>query len=186
MSYVRDSGNAHGVGRNAATVTLAGAVVGLLAGAALGVFWWALAPRVSIVVVEEGIRTDGFQPQEYLSSDIAFGALALGAGLLVTIGLVYMRREHLIATLFAALLSAIIGTSLMWFVGTSLGSVNLSDLDLPVSSIVQGPLEVRMNAMFLVWPLTAAAVVSILALSDFLSSWRNPEPQLVHTVPEEH
>jgi len=177
VSGITDEPNEHGVGRNTFTVALAGAVVGLLAGAALGVFWWALAPRVSIVVSEEGIRTDGFQPQEYLASDVAFGALALAAGLFVTVGLVYMRREHLIATLFAALLSGTIGTALMWFVGTSLGSVNLQDLDLPVSSIIDGPLEVRMKAIFLVWPLTAAVVVSILALSDFIASWRHPEPQ---------
>jgi hypothetical protein len=175
MSHVSDTGNAHGIGRNAVTVAVAGAVVGLLAGAALGVFWWALAPRVSVVVSEDGVRADGFQPQEYLASDVAFGALALAAGLFVTIGLVYMRREHLIATLFAALLAAVAGTALMWVVGTSLGSVNLQDLDLPEASIIQGPLEVRMKAIFLVWPLTSTVVISILALSDFLSTWRDPK-----------
>lgn len=167
----------HGIGRNAFTVAAAGAIVGLLAGAALGVMWWALAPRVSIVVSEDGLRPDEFQPQEYLAADIAFGALALVAGLLVTIGLAYMRREHLVATLLAALISSALGTTMMWVVGTRLGSVDLENLDLPAASIVQGPLEVSMPAMFLVWSLTSAVVISVLALSDFLNSWRAREPR---------
>lgn len=165
----------HGIGRNALTVTVAGAIVGVLAGAALGVLWWALAPRVSIVVSENGLRPDGFQPQEYLAADVAFGGLALVAGLLVTVGLTYMRREHLISTLIAALISSVLGTAAMWFVGTRLGSVDLENLDLPAASIVQGPLEVNMPAMFLAWSLSSAIVISVLALSDFLSSMRNRE-----------
>ena len=172
---VEDHG--HGIGRNAFTVALAGAIVGLLAGAALGVMWWALAPRVSVVVSEDGVRPEGFQPQEYLASDIAFGALALIAGLLVTVGLTYMRREHLISTLLAALIASAIGTTTMWFVGTRLGSVDLEDLDLPAASIVQGPLVVNMPAMFLVWSLASAIVISVLALSDFLSSWKARVPR---------
>lgn len=161
--------------RNAVSVALAGVIVGLLAGAALGVLWWALAPRVGVVVTDQGIRADGFQPQEYLAADVAFGALALLAGIFITIGLVYMRRDHVIATLGAALLASAIGTAGMWFVGTRLGTVDLENIDLPESSVIEGPLEVNMPGMFLVWSLTAAVIISVLALSDFLSALRNPE-----------
>ncbi len=164
--------------RNAVSVTGAGAVVGLITGAGLGVLWWALAPRVSVVVSEEGVRTDGFQPQEYLAADIAFGGLALLAGLFVTIGLVYMRREHLVATLGAALLAALVGTSIMWFVGTQLGSVDLETVDLPEPSVIEGPLDIHMPAIFLVWSLTTAVIISVLALSDFLVSWKKSDPKL--------
>ncbi len=163
--------------RNAFSVTGAGVVVGLLTGVALGVLWWALAPRVSVVVSDQGFRANNFQPQEYLASDIAFGALALVAGIFVTTGLVYMRREHLVATLGAALLAAVIGSLGMWFVGTQLGSVDLEQVSLPEPSVIEGPLEVHMPAIFLVWPLTAAVIISVLALSDFLATWRNPGQQ---------
>ena len=161
--------------RNAFSVTGAGVAVGLLTGVALGVLWWALAPRVSVVVNDQGFRADDFQPQEYLASDIAFGALALVAGIFVTVGLVYMRREHLVATLGAALLAAAVGTLGMWFVGTQLGSVDLEKISLPEPSIIEGPLEVHMPAIFLVWPLTAAVIISVLALSDFLAALKRPE-----------
>jgi len=160
-------------GRNALTVAVAGAVVGLLSGAALGVMWWALAPRVSIVVVEGGLKTDGFQPQEYLAADIAFGAIALVAGFFITVGLVYMRRDHLVATLGAALLASVLGTVSMWFVGTRLGSVDLESVSLPDASIIEGPLEVHMSGIFLVWPLTASVIITVMALSDFIHSLRN-------------
>ncbi len=173
--------------RNALSVTGAGVVVGLLTGISLGVLWWALAPRVSIVVSDQGFRADDFQPQEYLASDIAFGALALIAGVFVTTGLVYMRREHLVATLGAALLAAVVGSLGMWFVGTQLGSVDLEQVSLPEPSVIEGPLEVHMPAIFLVWPLTAAVIITVLALSDFLATVRNPGQQsgpVSHQEPE--
>jgi|GEM_PF-301374 len=166
---VIDGSNNHGIGRNALTVAVAGVVVGILSGAALGVVWWALAPTVSIVVNGDTMKTDGFQPQEFIAADIAFGALALLAGLLVTMGLVYMRREHLVSTLFAALLASAFGTFFMWLVGTRLGMVDLEHLNVPDSTVVEGPLEIHMLAIYLVWPIAAGFVISILALSDFLS-----------------
>lgn len=163
--------------RNAISVVGAGVAVGLLTGAALGVLWWALAPRVSVVVSDEGFRADGFQPQEYLASDIAFGALSLVAGIFVTIGLVYMRREHLLATLGAAMLASLIGTAGMWFVGTRLGSVDLAQVNLPKPTVIEGPLLVNMPAIYLVWPLTTAVIISFLALSDFLFVMRGTVPK---------
>jgi hypothetical protein len=180
MSHVSDSEQIQShprKSRNALSVTGAGVAVGLITGAALGVLWWALAPRVSVVVSDEGLRTDGFQPQEYLASDIAFGALALVAGMFVTVGLIYMRREHLVATLGAAILASAVGTAAMWLVGTQLGSVDLETVDLPEPSVIEGPLEIHMPAIFLVWPLTAAVIVSALSLSDFIVNWRQSDPK---------
>lgn len=159
--------------RNTVSVIAAGGVMGVIVGAALGVFWWALAPRVSIVVTPEGVRTDGFQPQEYLSADISFGALALAAGVFVTVGLIYMRRDHLLSSLVAAQISAVIGTAVMFISGTYLGSVDLENLPNVNDVVVEGPLEITMPAILLMWPLGAAIVVSILALGDFLGDLRN-------------
>lgn len=149
----------------------AGAIVGLVSGAALGVVWSALAPRVPLVVAPESASPQGFQPEEYLASDIAFGVLGLVAGVAVTIGLAYMRREHLLSVLIAALLASGLGTVAMWFVGTRLGSVDIEGLQATTTSeiIVDAPLTVSLPAVYLMWSVAAALIVTILALSDWLS-----------------
>ena len=160
--------------RRTTAVIAAGLVVGLVGGAALGVVWWRLAPRVPVVVDPGRFQPGGFQPEGYLAADIAFGALALLAGIAVTVGLARMRREHLVSVLVAALLAAAVGTAAMWFVGTKLGSVDIEGLSATTEAqvIVDGPLTVTMPAMFLIWPITAAVVVTILSLTDWMSGNR--------------
>lgn len=162
------------VQRRASAVILAGLIVGAISGAALGVLWSALAPRVPIVVQEGAAVPDSFQPEEYFASDVAFGVLALVAGIAIAIGLAYMRREHLLSVLIAALLSSAVGTTAMWFVGTRLGSVDIEGLEATTEPVVMdGPLEVSLGAMFLMWPLASAAVITVLALSDWISEVRS-------------
>ena len=162
------------VQRRASAVILAGLIVGAISGAALGVLWSALAPRVPIVVQEGAAVPDSFQPEEYFASDVAFGVLALVAGIAIAIGLAYMRREHLLSVLIAALLSSAVGTTAMWFVGTRLGSVDIEGLEATTEPVVMdGPLEVSLGAMFLMWPLASAAVITVLALSDWVSEVRS-------------
>ncbi len=160
--------------RKASAVIVAGAIVGLLAGAGLGVMWAALAPRVPVVIGPGVSYPQGFEPEGYLAADLAFGALALVAGVLVTIGLASMRREHLFSVLVAGLLAGALGTAAMWFVGTRLGSVDIDGLVATTSEelVVDAPLEVTLAGMYLMWPLAASAVVTVLALSDWLSARR--------------
>jgi hypothetical protein len=162
------------VQRRASAVIVAGLIVGVISGAALGVVWAALAPRVPLVVQGGAAVPDSFQPEEYFASDVAFGALTLVAGIAIAIGLAYMRREHLFSVLVAALLSAGVGTAAMWFVGTRLGSVDIEGLEATTEPVVMdGPLEVSLGAMFLMWPLASAAVITVLALSDWISELRS-------------
>lgn len=161
------------VQRRASAVIAAGLIVGAVSGAALGVVWAALAPRVPMVVREGAAVPDGYQPEEFFASDIAFGVLGLVAGVAIAIGLAYMRREHLLSVLVAALLSAGLGTWAMWLVGTRLGSVDIEGLEATTQPVVMdGPLEVSLGAMFLMWPLASAAVITVLALSDWISEVR--------------
>ena len=111
--------------RKASAVIVAGLVVGLVSGLALGVVWWRLAPRVPLVVRPGDSFPQGYQPEGYLASEAAFGALALIAGVAITIGLANMRRDRLLSVLIAGLLSGVVGTAAMWFVGTRLGSVDI-------------------------------------------------------------
>jgi hypothetical protein len=62
----------------------------------------------------------------------------------------------------------------MWFVGTRLGSVDIQGLSATttVDVVVDAPLRVAMPGMFLMWPLASAIVVTILALSDWISEVR--------------
>jgi hypothetical protein len=164
--------------KRASAVIGAGIIMGGLAGAALGVLWWQLAPRVPIVVKGDDVRPDVFQPEGFFAADVAFTALAVVAGLIVTIGLARMRREDLIGVLVAALLAGAIGTFVMWFVGTRLGSVDIEGLIGTTESeiVVDGPLTVSLPAAFVVWPLIAAITVTLLALGDWLSQRRSAPP----------
>ena len=162
------------VERRAGAVISAGVIVGLISGAALGVVWSALAPRVPLVIAPESASPQGFQPEEYLASDIAFGILGLVAGVAVTIGLAYMRREHLLSVLVAALLASGLGTAAMWFVGTRLGSVDIEGLQATTTGeiIVDAPLTVSLPAVYLMWSVAAALIVTVLALSDWITEVR--------------
>ncbi len=158
--------------RKAITVFITGVIAGGLSGAALGVMWWALAPRVSVVITPDRVFPENFQPQEYFAANIAFGAIGATAGVLMAIGLVSMRREHLLASLIAALASAVVGTCAMWWVGSHLGFVDLASLDIPDSTVIDAPLEVTLPAMFLMWSLGSSLVILIMAIGDFLAQQR--------------
>ncbi|MDO9486309.1 MAG: hypothetical protein Q7K25_09650 [Actinomycetota bacterium] len=157
--------------RKASAVIVAGLIFGLVVGAALGVIWWRLAPRVE-VGVESGQLVD-FQPSGFLASDVTFAFLALLAGILVTIGLATMRREHLVSVLVAAVLSGAVGSLAMWWVGHSLGGVEIQGLAGTLNQVIEGPLVLHMPAVALVWPIAAAGVVTVLAFGDWLSGLRN-------------
>jgi hypothetical protein len=161
--------------RRASAVIVAGLVVGLVSGIALGVVWWKLAPRVPLVVRPGVSYPEAFQPEGYLAADAAFGLLAVIAGIAITIGLANMRREHLVSVLGAALLASAVGTAAMWFVGTRLGSVDIEGLSATTTTdvVVDAPLKVSMPGMFLMWAIASAAVVSVLALGDWIVEVRN-------------
>ena len=163
--------------RKALTVFVTGVVAGGLSGAALGVLWWSLAPRVSVVVTPDRVVPEGFQTQEYFSANISFGALGAIAGVLVAIGLVSMRREHLLASLIAAMTSAVVGTWAMWWVGSHLGFVDLANVEVPDSTVLDGPLEVTLPAMLLMWPLGSALVIFVISLGDSLADRKRRRSQ---------
>ncbi len=156
--------------RKASAVIVAGLIFGIVIGLALGVIWWRLAPRVQ-VVVDSGQFVE-FQPTGFLASDVAFAFLAILAGILVTIGLATMRREHLLSVLIAGVLSGVVGSLAMWWVGHSLGGVEIEGLAGTQDQLMDGPLVLHMPAVVMLWPIAAAGVVTVLALGDWLSGLR--------------
>ena len=158
------------------SIVIAGVVSGLLSGAALGVLWWRLAPRATVAVRPDGARPQGYQPEEYLAADVSFVALALVAGLVLTVALAAMRRRPLLGVLVSGLLASAVGTLAMWQVGTRLGSVDIEGLIATTSEefITDAPLEVTMPGVYLVWSISAATVVLVLAIADWLVVRRSP------------
>jgi len=163
--------------RRPAAVVIAGLVVGLVSGAALGVVWSALAPRVPVRITPDSPALRGSLLDHSLASDVTFGVLGLVAGVAIAIGLAYMRREHLFSVLVGALLAGAVGTAAMWFVGTGLGSVDIEGLQATTTGelVIDGPLTVSLPGMFLMWPLASAAIVTVLALSDWLGDFRSSD-----------
>ena len=84
------------------------------------------------------------------------------------------RKYFWIAALLIALLG-FVGTVAMWFVGTRLGSVDIQGLSATTTTdlVVEAPLRVGMPSMFLMWPLGAALVVTVLALGDWIVEVRS-------------
>jgi hypothetical protein len=156
--------------RKASAVVVAGLVTGVVSGAALGVVWWALAPKVPLVIHSGGSYPQGYQPEGYLAADATFGALAVIAGVAIAIGLANMRRDHLFSVLVAALLASGVGTVAMWLVGTRLGSVDITGLIATTTDqvVVDAPLTVSMPGMFVMWAVGSAVVITILAMSDWI------------------
>ena len=99
--------------RRIVAVVVAGILWGAGCGVALGVVWWRLAPRVPMVIRPEGSSFSQYQPDGFIAADVSFGILALLAGVALTIGLVVMRREHLVSVLGSALLAGIVGSILV-------------------------------------------------------------------------
>lgn len=150
---------------------IAGLVVGVIAGAALGVVWWRLAPRVPIVVKPNQAFPEGFQPSGYIAADVAYGALAILAGVLVVVGLLAIRRYHLLPALAGAIVAGVIGSVLMWQVGTLLGHANLEELasSTNIETVVDAPLVLRLTGLLLLWPITSAVVITVVAAWDWVA-----------------
>lgn len=155
-------------------VLLAGLGFSAIIGAGLGVLWWRLVPRVPLVIRPEGALPEGFQPEGFLAADVVFAALAILAGIAITIGLASMRREHLISVLIASILGSVIGVVAMYFVGTRLGSVDIEGLiATTVEAVtVDAPLEISMPAVLVMWPAASALVVTVLAAGDVMHARR--------------
>jgi len=76
--------------------------------------------------------------------------------------------------LIAALLSSAVGTAAMWFVGTRLGLSTIEGLSATTTTdvVVGRPAQGGVPGMFLMWAAASAFVVTVLALSDWISEVR--------------
>lgn len=165
--------------RKAPAVFGAAIALALVAGAALGVMWWRLAPRVALVVRPDDTSPKDYQPDAWIAADVTFTALAIVAGVGVTVALIAMRRTHLLTVLVAALVAAAVGTVAMQLVGEQLGAVDIEGLQatLDTETVVDGPLVVTMPGVLMTWAITAAVVVLVVSFGDWLHGRRQTRRQ---------
>lgn len=139
------------------------AVVCLVAGLALGVLWWLLAPEVTGVVVDGALAVDAAEGQKLFGRDAVFSLLAAGFGLVLAVvfGVRHWRRP--VTVLVALALGGVAGSYLATLIGGVLGpSDDVSGLE----NSVEHAFALRMEspAGLLVWSTVATVVLAVIAL----------------------
>jgi len=174
-----------GIGQhiNTRTTMTGRSVVGLFAlavgvGAAGGVLWWWSAPRVVLQVINGQAFPVGYQPGGFIADDGIAAVLCVCGGLVIgVLALVVQRiptKEYSRATLGAltvAVIASFVGAVVLWFIGTSLGRVDVAE---QIAIVGEGgefdsALRLRMPGVLLLWPLFAALVVAVVAVSDWIA-----------------
>lgn len=155
-------------------------VVGVLAlgaglGALLGALWWALAPRIDLVVYGEQAYPQGFQPREFATSDVIAGGACLAGGIVLATTVIVLARRSRgpagdLAALGLCLVAAIPGVALLWATGSLLGRV---DLPAAIAAAGEGgtvvaPLDLRMPGVLVLWPLASAVIVFVVAIAGWV------------------
>jgi hypothetical protein len=147
-------------------------------GAAGGLLWWWSAPRVVLQVVNGRAFPVEYQPGGFIADDgIAAIACIVGGLIIGALVLVVQQtpsREYSRATLgalFVAVTASLIGAVVLWLVGTFLGRVDVAAQIVSVGDGGQfdSALQLRMPGVLLLWPLFAALMVAVVAVSDWIA-----------------
>ncbi|MFD7323430.1 DUF2567 domain-containing protein [Streptomyces sp. NPDC059875] len=159
--------------RQAAVVTAVSAV----AGAALGLLWLWLAPRVSLISDGKAVFLRHSEGESAIGADGTFVLLALGFGA-VAAALVFLFHRHGgVALVMGLAVGGVLGSLLGWGVGTLLGpthDVVAHAKEVGPNVIFEAPLKLEMWAGgMLAWPI--AAMIVHLALTALFGP-RDPEP----------
>ena len=148
-------------------------------GAALGVLWASMAPRVDLFVAGDGkAYPQGYQPEGYMTDDGIAAALCIGAGALVgVLAIVLLRRalgedRDLAArwATFVVIPLGAVGAIALWFVGSRIGNVDLAAALSMASEgdAVTAPIRLRMPGVLVLWPAASVLVVFAVALADWI------------------
>lgn len=163
-----------------AQVGQAALIAGLLtvAGAALGLLWLWLAPRVPLVSDETAVFLKNSEGEEAIGADGTFVLLALAFGLVSAAAVFLFRRRGGIAPVIALALGGLLGSLLAWGIGTWFGPT--ADVVGHAREVGKGvtfdaPLKLHaVGAAMLAWPI--AAMIVHLGLTALFGP-RDPEPE---------
>jgi len=157
------------------SLVLAGVL--LLAGVAAGLLWWALAPRATFEVTEEGPVAVGRPSAELLFADDGVYTLVL-AGLGLVAGLVAwrLRRRRGVATVLALAVGTVLASLAAWQLGELLGG-GPSPADLAdVGTRVITPLQLGSPAALAVAPFLAVLAYVVSTLLTAAEDLDRPDP----------
>lgn len=147
-------------------------------GAVFGVVWWWLAPRVVLQVTNGVAYPVEFQPGGFIADDGIAAILCAVGGIVLGILTLAVQRiptgEHSRATITAlatAIAVSCVAAGFLWWTGTSLGSIDTVE---EIAAVGDGGqfesgLRLRMPGVLLLAPLTAALVVAVVAVSDWIA-----------------
>jgi MFS family permease len=141
-------------------VTALSAVLGLaLLGAALGLLWARLAPRLEFRVVEPGRAVPVLpEAEEYVAADGRFVLITLAAGALAGLVCWLLRGSRGPLVLAALALGGLLGAVVTWRLGVWLEpGYHPADLQ-EVGRVLAQPLELRARAALVVEPIAAVVV----------------------------
>ena len=157
------------------SLVLAGVL--LLAGVAAGLLWWALAPRATFEVTEEGPVAVGRPSAELLFADDGVYTLVL-AGLGLVAGLVAwrLRRRRGVATVLALTVGTVLASLAAWQLGELLGAGPSPAALADVGTRVITPLQLGSPAALAVAPFLAVLAYVVSTLLTAAEDLDRPDP----------
>ena len=157
------------------SLVLAGVLV--LAAVPVGLLWWALAPRATFEVAEEGPVPVGRPSEELLIADDGVYTLLL-AGLGLVAGLVAwrLRRRRGVGTVLALAAGTALASLLAWQLGELLGAGPSPAELTAVGTQVITPLRLTSRAALAVAPFLAVLVYVVSTLLTAAEDLDRPTP----------
>ncbi|MFI1863452.1 DUF2567 domain-containing protein [Streptomyces jumonjinensis] len=145
-------------------------------GAALGLLWALLAPRVPLISDGQAVFLRDTEGEAAVGADGVFALLALAFGAVSAAGVFWYRRRGGIVLVVALALGGVLGSVLAWRLGVWLGPT--SDVVAHAKAVGEGvafdaPLKLGAKGMLLAWSLAATLVH--LGLTALFGP-RDPEP----------
>ena len=138
-------------------------VASVVAGVAMGVLWWVLAPEVTGFVVDGELLADLEQGQKLFGRDAVFALLGSAFGLVLGVVFTARHRRRPVTSLLTLALAGVGGSLLAQFTGAMLGP------DGDVSGLAEGTdhafaLQMDTPQALIVWPLVATVMAAVIAL----------------------
>lgn len=158
--------------REAASVTLGVALVGLL----LGALWLWLAPRIPLVSDSTAVYLKDTEGEQAVGVDGTFTLLGLAFGAVSGLVVFLWRKRGGIPLVVGLALGSLLGGLLAWRFGIWLGpaqDVAAHAKEVGKGVVFDAPLELKAKGALLAWPL--AALVVHLGLTGLFGP-RDPDP----------
>lgn len=145
----------------------------LVAGLAVGVSWWLVAPLAQLESRGGGVFAVGRSPETSIAADGWFAVCAVVAGVLVAIVSGALLPERRLGVLGGLTLGGIGGSLVAWRLGVLLGppGVDESVAALGDGARFQGPLDLSALGVLLAWSM-ASAIAFFAAVAGVESSRR--------------